>query len=172
MTRVAGQNVAMSETGPTLRARLRELTAEEIRVLLARRRISAAELARRAGMKQSTLARRMTGEMPFDLDELETIADVLGVPVHDLIPRTRPNGGSGSSPVRTTVAKTRPPGRPNGRHANDSRRPTSPEPPSRRRPRPINPSHRPMHTVPAASQDRHTTTTTIAAAAGGTDAHR
>ncbi len=69
-----------------VRGRLRERTAEEIRALLARRRISAAELARRTGMKQSTLARRMTGETAFDLDDLEVIAEVLGVEVTDLLP--------------------------------------------------------------------------------------
>ncbi|MFG2054802.1 helix-turn-helix domain-containing protein [Micromonospora sp. NPDC048930] len=76
----------MSDTATTVRGRLREQTAEEIRVLLARRRISAAELARRAGMKQSTLARRMTGEIAFDLDDLEAIADVLDVSVTELLP--------------------------------------------------------------------------------------
>lgn len=93
MTRLAGHAVAMSETGTVRRGQLREGTAEEIRVLLARRRISAAELARRAGMKQSTLARRMTGEIAFDLDDLEVIADVLGVTILDLLPSAmvRPN---------------------------------------------------------------------------------
>jgi transcriptional regulator with XRE-family HTH domain len=73
------------ETSP--RGRLREHVAEEIRVLLARRKMSAAELARRAGLKQSTLARRMTGETAFDMDDLEVIADVLEVAVTDLMPQ-------------------------------------------------------------------------------------
>jgi transcriptional regulator with XRE-family HTH domain len=77
----------MSEMAMAVRGRLRVRTAEEIRVLLARRRISAAELARRTGMKQSTLARRMTGETAFDLDDLELIADVLGVTVTELLPQ-------------------------------------------------------------------------------------
>jgi transcriptional regulator with XRE-family HTH domain len=77
----------MSDMAMAVRGRLRERTAEEIRVLLARRRISAAELARRTGMKQSTLARRMTGETAFDLDDLELIAEVLGVTVFDLLPK-------------------------------------------------------------------------------------
>lgn len=78
----------MSNTATVVRGRLRERTAEEIRALLARRRISAAELARRTGLKQSTLARRMTGETAFDLDDLELIAEVLGVQVTDLLPRS------------------------------------------------------------------------------------
>jgi lambda repressor-like predicted transcriptional regulator len=77
----------MSEIATTARRALRERAAEEIRALLARRRISAAELARRTGLKQSTLARRMTGETAFDLDDLELIAATLGVDVQELIPR-------------------------------------------------------------------------------------
>lgn len=86
MTRPAGHHVGMSDN-PTVPpgGRLRERTAEEIRVILARRRMSAAELARRTGIKQSTMARRMVGETAFDLDDLEVIANALGVKVSDLI---------------------------------------------------------------------------------------
>ena len=77
----------MSDERTPPRGRLREHAAEEIRVILARKRMSAAELARRTGIKQSTMARRMTGETAFDLDDLEVIADVLGVDVADLLPR-------------------------------------------------------------------------------------
>lgn len=76
----------MSEMATAVRGTLRERTAEEIRVLLARRRVSAAQLARQTGMKQSTLARRMTGEIAFDLDDLELIASALNVPVQSLLP--------------------------------------------------------------------------------------
>ncbi len=79
------------ETSP--RGRLREHVAEEIRVLLARRKMSAAELARRTGMKQSTLARRMTGETAFDMDDLEVIAEVLTVDVQDLLPPAKAAAG-------------------------------------------------------------------------------
>ncbi|AYF29265.1 hypothetical protein CSH63_17695 [Micromonospora tulbaghiae] len=86
----------MSEMATMTQGRLRERAAEEIRVLLARKRMSATELARRAGMKQSTLARRMTGEVAFNLDELELIADALNVPVLSLLPAAlRPNDRSG-----------------------------------------------------------------------------
>lgn len=135
MTRVAGQTVGMSETGTMLGGRLRERTAEEIRVLLARRRISAAELARRTGMKQSTLARRMTGEIAFDLDDLEAISEALGVPVTALMPATfRPNDRSGVSPVQATPTPRTAATRPKGRPANASTRPQSSGPPTRRRP--------------------------------------
>lgn len=66
--------------------RLREYVAEEIRSLLARRKMSAAELGRRAGIKQAYLSRRMTGEVAFNLDDLETIAAVLQVDPEGLLP--------------------------------------------------------------------------------------
>jgi transcriptional regulator with XRE-family HTH domain len=84
----------MSDDRTSPRGRLREHVAEEIRVLLARKRISAAELARRTGIKQSTMSRRMTGETAFDMDDLEVIAEVLGVEVGELMPRSiRADGG-------------------------------------------------------------------------------
>lgn len=82
------------------RGHLRERTAEEIRVILARRKMSAAELARRTGIRQQNLSRRMTGETAFDLDDLEVIAQALGVKVSDLV-----NDGGGT--VQTTVPKIR-----------------------------------------------------------------
>lgn len=84
--RLAGQNRSMSdETRDTREVRLHERATEEIRVLLARRKMSAAELARRAGQKPAALSRRMTGEIPFDLDELQVIARELGVTVMELL---------------------------------------------------------------------------------------
>ncbi|WP_157408202.1 helix-turn-helix transcriptional regulator [Actinoplanes sp. N902-109] len=74
-----------SQTPPSpLRAR----TAEEIRVILARKKKSAAELARDLRWKQPYLSRRMTGETAFDLDDLEVIANALGVTVAQLVTGT------------------------------------------------------------------------------------
>lgn len=70
-------------------ATLRERAAEEIRVLLARRKISGSELARKVGVTQPYISRRLNGEVAFDLDDLERIAAVLDVDVTDLIPRRR-----------------------------------------------------------------------------------
>lgn len=76
----------MSEVKPsTDTERLHERATEEIRVLLARRKMSAAELARRAGQKPAALSRRMTGDIAFDLDELQVIARELGVTVVELL---------------------------------------------------------------------------------------
>lgn len=86
------EGIALSGTS------LRERTAEEIRVLLARRNISAAELARRTGLKQPYVSRRMTGDVAWDIDDLERIARALNVEVADLLPRVNegrvlPTGG-------------------------------------------------------------------------------
>jgi hypothetical protein len=68
-------------------ATLRERTAEEIRALLARRRMSATALARELRVSQTYIWRRLSGETAFDLDDLELIAKVLSVQAHDLLPR-------------------------------------------------------------------------------------
>jgi transcriptional regulator with XRE-family HTH domain len=62
--------------------------AEEIRVMLTRRRISGRELARRLNVSPSWVNYRLTGAQPIDLNDLERISDALGVTVFDLIPRS------------------------------------------------------------------------------------
>ena len=83
---------------------LSERIAEEIRVQLARRNISAAELARRTGLKQPYLSRRMTCEVEFDTADLERIAAALDVPVSDLIP----GGSRGELNRRSPLAPNHP----------------------------------------------------------------
>jgi len=68
---------------------IRSDVATVVRVELAKRRMSAAELARRAGMKQQRLARRMTGNTAFDVDDLAAIAKVLDIPMAALLPVER-----------------------------------------------------------------------------------
>lgn len=87
---------------------MREKVAEEVRALLARHRLSASELARRLGMTQRYISRRLTGETAFDVDDLERIAGILNVEVSDLLPRR--NEGrtvviAGEPRVQTTVPK-------------------------------------------------------------------
>lgn len=60
--------------------------AAEVRAELARQRVSQETLCTRIGMSQSTLSRRITGDYPFDTNELAAIAAVLGVPVSKFIP--------------------------------------------------------------------------------------
>lgn len=66
--------------------RLREGVAEEIRSLMARRRISGVRLASEIGRTQAYVSRRLVGEVAFDVDDLERIARVLGVSVQALLP--------------------------------------------------------------------------------------
>lgn len=68
-------------------ATLNERVAEEIRVMLARRNITATELARRAGMTQRSISRRITGEKAIDVDDLERIARALDVEITELLPK-------------------------------------------------------------------------------------
>lgn len=48
---------------------------------------SRAEVARRVGMARSTLARRLSGEHTFYVEELEQLGNVLGVKLSDLMHR-------------------------------------------------------------------------------------
>lgn len=73
--------------------RLRLSVAEEVRALLARRRVSGVKLAETMGRSQAYISRRLNGETAFDLDDLAHIAAVLQVPVSDLLPR------SGGGPI-------------------------------------------------------------------------
>lgn len=76
-------------------------------MLLARKRMSGIELGRRAGMKQSTISRRLTGETAFDMDDLEKIADVLGVDVADLLPKPiRTERGSDDKYLYVSMGRT------------------------------------------------------------------
>lgn len=61
--------------------------AEEIRVLLTRRRMSGRKLAEALGVSQSAMSARLTGVTPIDLNDLERIAGILNVEVTDLLPR-------------------------------------------------------------------------------------
>jgi transcriptional regulator with XRE-family HTH domain len=145
----------MSEQTTSPRGRLREHVAEEIRVLLARRKMSGAELARRTGIKQSTMSRRMTGETAFDMDDIEAIAAVLQIDVGDLFSRQDGRSskdfdpapadalvtvGQGSVGMATRVTRPpqpKPPTRPNGHPSPGTTRPPSTVPPRKRRPAPV-----------------------------------
>ncbi|HEX6870170.1 MAG TPA: helix-turn-helix transcriptional regulator, partial [Micromonosporaceae bacterium] len=67
--------------------RLRHSVAEEVRVAMVRRKMNGAGLAVAIGRSQAYVSRRLTGETPFDVDDLERIAVVLGVDVADLVRR-------------------------------------------------------------------------------------
>lgn len=67
--------VTPMSTSPTLRATV----AGAIRAEMARRRLNASDLATALGCSRSSAARRLAGETRFDLDEVATVAEWLGL---------------------------------------------------------------------------------------------
>lgn len=59
--------------------------SEGIRVRLAILRLSGAELARRMDRPQSSVSRRLSGDTPWDVNELADAARALGVDIADLV---------------------------------------------------------------------------------------
>lgn len=57
----------------------REAVASAVREAMASRKISGRALADQLGMPQSVFSRRMTGEVPFTVDELAAVAAALDV---------------------------------------------------------------------------------------------
>lgn len=78
----------MAVNEPRMQTRLTDLVAEEIRALLARRRMSGRELARQLGESPSWVNFRLTGHTPVGLNDLQRIAEALGVGVLDLLPQS------------------------------------------------------------------------------------
>jgi len=70
----------------TVRMTLNDAVAAEVRAEMARQRISARRLAEMSGIPHTTLARKMRGAARLDLDDLQDVADALGVDVYALIP--------------------------------------------------------------------------------------
>lgn len=77
----------MGENGTATAPKLRHGIAEEVRVLLARKRMSATKLAHELGWTQQYMSRRMVGDQAFDADDMERMAEALEVGVIDLLPR-------------------------------------------------------------------------------------
>lgn len=63
----------MPESGPLARA-----ISEEIRVVMARRRVTAKQLAERSGMSANYLGKRLRDESPFNSNDVEAICEALG----------------------------------------------------------------------------------------------
>lgn len=59
-----------------------------IRGLMAERNVSQHDMAAALNMSQAAVSRRLRGATPLDVNEITTIARVLGVPVRDLLPAT------------------------------------------------------------------------------------
>ena len=62
-------------------------TGRNVRAEMARAGVSQIDLAERVGLSQSGLSKRLRGVVPFDVNELDSIATALGVPVVALLPQ-------------------------------------------------------------------------------------
>ena len=113
-TRPACKNVAMSDAVALSGKTLSERTAEEIRALLGRRRMSESALARAMGVSQAYIWRRLSGEIPMDLNDLEKVSRALTVPLSALLPELRTAGRvterDSARPVGYPASRTRPGG--------------------------------------------------------------
>lgn len=59
--------------------------AANLRAEIARQRISQTTLAEHLGLSQGGVSRRLLGQVPIDVDELDQFAEVLGVSARDLL---------------------------------------------------------------------------------------
>lgn len=64
---------------------LNERLVTRVLETLAAQRISQGELARRAGMSHMAVNRRLRGEVPMNLDEVEQFAEALEIPAERLL---------------------------------------------------------------------------------------
>lgn len=87
--------------------------AAEVRAEMARQRVSQTALADRLDVSQAYVSRRLTGDVPFDVEELREVAFILGVRVEQFItgtPAAAPDAERHPVPQRRRRSST-PPGR-------------------------------------------------------------
>lgn len=65
-----------------------EATGANVRAEMARRKISQTTVAQHLGRSQTAISHRLNGRVPFDINELTAIAQLLGVPLSDLLAGT------------------------------------------------------------------------------------
>jgi transcriptional regulator with XRE-family HTH domain len=65
---------------------LAEYVAGEVRAEMARQRVSQRQLAAQLGLSQVQIQRRLAGRIEFRPSELDRAAELLGVPVTQLLP--------------------------------------------------------------------------------------
>ena len=69
----------------THRQTLTEMVAAEVRAEMGRAQVTQTKLAQELGRSDMYVSRRLTGQVAFDMAELERIAEVLQVPVNRLL---------------------------------------------------------------------------------------
>lgn len=124
------------------------MVAEEIEVMLVRRRMNKSGLARKLGVSHTWVTNRLSGQQEIGLNELQRIAEVLEVDITDLLPRptegrvlttigshpSTPNAGSGRPAVRGTRTRSTRRNRPIGGARKDATAPASADAVTQRRP--------------------------------------
>lgn len=110
---------------PTVRRTLSERVGMEIKIALLRSGMSGRQLATKLGVSQTWVSSRLQGATPIDLNDLERIAEVLGININDLFP-SPPRAYDQHREVRVTYPVAAGPGaRPiaRGGHSTTSTRP-------------------------------------------------
>ena len=74
-------------SGPSAQEAAREAIAANVRVELARAKVSGTQMAAQIGLASSTFSRRMAGDVCFGADEIAAIAAVLNIPAETLLDR-------------------------------------------------------------------------------------
>lgn len=131
-------------TTPTDRARtFSDQVADEIRAAYGRKRWSQARLAREMGVSPAWLNYRLTGTQEIGVNDLQRIAEVLGVRVMDLLPASARRGGAVSLNDHSDITPVRrighTPAHPFAQRADASTGPPSAVAANRRRPMPVRP---------------------------------
>jgi transcriptional regulator with XRE-family HTH domain len=130
----------------------------EIKVAMVRAGVTGRELARRLGTSQTWVSTRLNGVTPLDLDDMQRIADALGVTIVELMQAAVRRTGEGTDEIKTALLtadqpEDRPSAEPPSRHIatrpfsprrRDPSRPVSAIPATRRRPGPARPGNRLM----------------------------
>lgn len=76
-----------------MKTRTSETVAEEVRAMMARRRLYGIDLVEPLGISQTQVAKRVRGDLAWSLDELDALAGVFGCEVADLLPGRATTGG-------------------------------------------------------------------------------
>lgn len=87
-TTLDSYRLPVQTTGMTQPRTLADMVAAEVRAHLARRQFTGAGLAVALGKSEMYVSRRLRGDVPFDLIDIEQAAQYLGVSVADLLPAT------------------------------------------------------------------------------------
>lgn len=90
----------------TLQKSTRAAIADEVRGLLAKKRISHTDFARALSLSKMAASRRLNGDVSFSGEELLTASEVLDVPIHEVygLPAPMPAPADPTPPVGSAGA--------------------------------------------------------------------